>query len=230
MHANFSNEGFSRAIIDDEASKYIEFHHLIKMDKYRNIWMKFFAIELGRLAQGICDVPGTDTIDFIPHADVPVRTTVTYGRIFCTYCPQKTEKHLMRLTFGGNMFICLYDVSAPTSDMTIEKMLSNSVISMPGAHFITLDLKNFYLKTPFPEPRYMKMKIDILPDDIIKKYNLGYIVYNEYVYFKIKMGMYGIPEAGILSKKLLKKRLSKHGYYKCQFTPVLFRHLWRPIM
>ena len=43
--------------------------------------MKSFANEIGRLAQGIRDVPGTDTIDFIPHTDVPVGTTVTYGRI-----------------------------------------------------------------------------------------------------------------------------------------------------
>ena len=76
----------------------------------------------------------------------------------------------------------------------------------------------------------MKMKIDILPDDIIKKYNLRVIVHNEYVYFKIKMFMCGIPEAGILSNKLLKKRLGKHGYYECQFTPGLYRHVWRPIM
>ena len=59
----------------------------------------------------------------------------------------------------------------------------------------------------------MKMKIDILPNEIIKKYNLHDIVHNEYVYFKIKMDMYGLPEAGTLSNKLLKKRLSTHGYY-----------------
>ena len=76
----------------------------------------------------------------------------------------------------------------------------------------------------------MKMKINILPDDIIEKYNLRYIVYNEYVYFKIKMGMYELPEAGIMANKLLKKRISKHGYYKCQFTPGLYHHVWRPIM
>ena len=60
---------------------------------------------------------------------------------------------------------------------------------------------------------YMNMKIDILLDEIIKKYNLRDIVHNEYVYFKIKMGMYGLPEAVILANKLLKKRLGKHGYY-----------------
>ena len=74
----------------------------------------------------------------------------------------------MRLTVGGNLCICLYDVSAPTSDMTTAKLLFNSVISTPGARFITLNLKNFYLKTPLPQPRYMKIKIDILLNEIIK--------------------------------------------------------------
>ena len=74
------------------------------------------------------------------------------------------------------------------------------------------------------------MKIDILLNEIIKKYNLRDIVHNEYVYFKIKIGMYGLPEAGILANKLLKKRLSTHVYYECQFTPGLYRHMWHPIM
>ena len=74
------------------------------------------------------------------------------------------------------------------------------------------------------------MKIDILPDEIIEKYNLCNIFHNEYVYFKINMGMYGLPEAGILANKILKKRLIKHGYYEWQFTPGLYRHVWRPIM
>ena len=90
MHANFPNEGFVGAIIDNEAGKSLEFRHLIKMDKYRNIWVKSFANELGRLPQGIRDVTGTNTIDFIPHADVSVGITVTYGRIVCTYRLQKT--------------------------------------------------------------------------------------------------------------------------------------------
>ena len=112
------------------------------------------------------------------------------------------------------MFIYLYDVSAPTSEMTTTKLLFNSFISKPRACFVALNLKKIYLKTPLPQPRYIKMKIDILPNEIIEKYNLRYIVHNEYVYFKIKMGTYGLPEEGILANKLLKKRLSTHGYYE----------------
>ena len=96
--------------------------------------------------------------------------------------------------------------------MKTAKILFNSVISTPGARFIALDLKNFYSKTPLPEPRYMKMNIDILLDEIIEKYNLRKTVQNEYVYFKIKMGMYRLPESGVLANKLIKKRLGKYGY------------------
>ena len=151
------------------------------MDKCRDIWMKFFANELGCLAQGIRDMPGTDTIDFIPHADVPVWTTIMYGRIVCTYCLHKIDKHRIRLTFGVNLFICLYDFSAPTSDMTTEKLLFNSLVSTPGASFITLRLEDFYLKTSLPQPRYTKAKIDILPNEIIEKYNLCDIVHKELI-------------------------------------------------
>ena len=47
MHANLPKEGFAGAIIDDETGKSLEFQHLLKMDKYRDIWMKSFANELG---------------------------------------------------------------------------------------------------------------------------------------------------------------------------------------
>ena len=141
MYENLPDERFDRAIIDNETGKSLEFCHLIKMGKYRDIWMKSFANELGFLAQRIHDVPGTDTIDFITHADIPFGTNITYGRIVCKYCPQKTEKHRTRLTVGVNMFICMYDVSSPTSDTATAKLLFNSVISNPGARLIKIDLK-----------------------------------------------------------------------------------------
>jgi hypothetical protein len=41
--------------------------------------------------------------------------------------------------------------------------------------------------------------------------------------------MYGLPEAGLLTNRLLKKRLQKHGYSEVDHTPTLFRHETRPI-
>ena len=230
MAAKFPNKNYAHAILDEETGKALEFRHLIKLDKYRNVWMKSFANELGRLAQGIRDIPGTDTINFISFADVPDGEMVTYGRIVVTYRPQKEEKERTRLTVGGNLIVCLYDVSSPTAALTTAKLLFNSVISTPGARFVTFDLKNFYLGTPLPTARYMKMKLDILPEEVIEKYGLRKIAHNGWVYIRIKKGMYGLPEAGILANKLLKQRLAKNGYYECQFTPGLYRHVWRPIM
>lgn len=183
-----------------------------------------------RLAQGIRDIPGTNTITFILFDNVPHGEVVTYSRIVVFYRPQKEEKERTRLTVGGNLIACLYDVRSPTAALITAKLLFNSVISTPGARFVTFDLKNFYLGTPLPVARYMRMKLDILPEDIINKYDLRKIAHNGWVYICINKGMYGLPEAGILANKLLKKCLDKHGYYECQFTPGLYCHVWRPIM
>ena len=76
----------------------------------------------------------------------------------------------------------------------------------------------------------MTMKIDILTDKIIAKYNLRNIVHNVWVYIKIKQGMYGLKESGVLANKLLKEQLSTYGYYKCNYTPVLYKNFWRTIV
>ena len=49
------------------------------------------------------------------------------------------------------------------------------------------------------------------------------------IYVEVRKGMFGLPQAGILANKLLKKRLAKHGYYECARTPGLWRHEWRPV-
>ena len=46
---------------------------------------------------------------------------------------------------------------------------------------------------------------------------------------QIEKGMYGLPQAGILANKLLRKRLAPHGYYEVPHTPGLWKHISRPI-
>jgi hypothetical protein len=46
---------------------------------------------------------------------------------------------------------------------------------------------------------------------------------------EIGKSMYGLPQAGILANKLLKKRLAKHGYFMQPHTPGLFSHESHPI-
>ena len=42
--------------------------------------------------------------------------------------------------------------------------------------------------------------------------------------------MYGLKKAGVLANKLLKERLITYGYYECDYTPGLYKHVWRPII
>ena len=56
--------------------------------------------------------------------------------------------------------------------MITVKLLLNSAISTPGAKWMTLDMKNFYLNTPMERKEYMRMESKHFPEDVIKHYNL----------------------------------------------------------
>ena len=85
---------FAGAIIDQETGKKLEYRDLVKRPEKREQWLRSLANELGRLAQGIRDIKGTNTIYFIPKADIPPerRKEITYGRIVVAYKPDKLEK------------------------------------------------------------------------------------------------------------------------------------------
>jgi hypothetical protein len=186
----------------------------------RTMWIRSFANELGRLAQGVgTRIMGTDTIFFIPFARVPTDRTVTYGRIVCDYRPQKAKVERTRLTVGGILISYPFDISTDTSDLTTTKLVINSTISTPGARQLLIDVKNYYLGTPLDIYEYMHLAIDTLPEEIILQYNLGDIVHNGYIYLEVRKGMYGLPQAGILANQLLVKRLAPFGYAPVTHTP-----------
>jgi hypothetical protein len=54
----------------------------------------------------------------------------------------------MRLTAGGDRIRYPDNVGTPTADMTLVKVLLNSIISTENAQCIILDMKDFYLNTP----------------------------------------------------------------------------------
>ena len=60
----------------------------------------------------------------------------------------------------------------PTDGLTTSKLLFNSVISTPLEKFLRIDIKYFYLCTPLNRYKYMHLPLTIIPDKIIKKYNL----------------------------------------------------------
>ena len=189
------------------------------------IWERATAMEIGRLTQGLPGlVEGTDTMYFINHNDKPNDRRASYCRTVCSINPNKQETHRVRFTYGGDRSDYPYEVSTATVDTTTVKIHLNSVISTEGAKYATLDIKNFYLNTPLERYEYMRILIDIIPTSIMEHYKLSPLIVNGYVMVEIRKGIYGLPQAGILAKQLLEKRLLTAGYYPAANTPGLYLH------
>ncbi len=131
---------------------------------------------------------------------------------------------------GGDKVHYPGNASTPTTNLLTIKILINSIISTPGAKFMTMDIKDFYLNTPMTRYKYMRLRIADIPEDVIKHYNLrDKATPNSYIYCEIQKGMYGLKQAGIIAQQLLGERLQKHGYRQSQTTPGLWKHDTRPI-
>jgi len=203
------------AVLDDETGDLLEYHHLIKHPKYKDVWTKSFGTEIRRLATT------TETIFFIKKDKMPQerRGDETYARIVCVYRDGKKDKYRTRITTGGNLVNYPGDCGTPTADLLTVKLLLNSVISTPNAKFMTLDLKDFYLMTPMKRYEYFRMKIELFPQDIIDQYDLANKVdHNGNVHCEVRRGMYGLPQAEINAQELLEERLKAAGYSQSKIT------------
>jgi hypothetical protein len=177
--------------------------------KHAKVWSESSANEFGQLAQEIGGrVTGTNTIFSIQKDHVPMdrRKDITYGSFVCELKPNKEEKHRTQLTAGGDRINYPEDVGTPTAAMTLVKILLNSVISTKDAQCVTLDIKDFYLNTLIKRYKYMHLKLADIPEEIIEEYKLREIVTdNSYVYCKIRKGMYGLPQAGLIAQELMEQ-------------------------
>jgi hypothetical protein len=155
---------------------------------------------------------------------------VTYGQFVCVIRPEKAEIHRTRFVVGGNKINYPGEVATPTAKMLVAKLLFNSVISTPGARFMTMDISNFYLMTPLKRLEYVKLKFTDIPEEIIVEYKLRELATPDgSVYIEITKGMYGLPQAGLLANEQLEVRLNKQGYKQSKLFPGLWSHSTRQI-
>jgi hypothetical protein len=179
-------EHHAYAVTDEATGEQLEYHHLLKHPKYRDIWLVSAANEFGRLAQGIGGwVAGTDTMFFIQKHQVPQGRKVTYPRVVCQIRPEKSETHRTRITAGGNLLDYLGDISTETASLETVKILPNSTISTPNARFMCMDAGNFYLNTPLDIFEYMKFPVWMIPNEIFQAYNLHDKISDGYVYVEL---------------------------------------------
>ena len=113
-------------------------------------------------------------IFFIDKQQVPADRfrDVTYCKFVCSVCDQKKEANRTRAVLGSNLVHFPGDVGTPTADMMLFKILLNSVVSTPGAKFMTINISNFYLNTPITHYKYVKMRLTDIPDEVVQEYKL----------------------------------------------------------
>jgi hypothetical protein len=221
-------------IYNEETNTYLKYRQLMRHPKYKEVWSKSSANEFGRLANGLKDgrVKPTNTIQFIRKEDVPAdrMKDVTYGSFSCDIKLNKEEANRTRLTMGGDRINYPDDCGTPTADMTLFKILVNSIISTPNAKCLMMDIKDFYLRTLMQCPEYMCLKLTDIPEEVIEHYNLKELATSDgYIYCKVTKGMYGLPQAGIIAQDLLVTRLGEHGYHQSKIIHGLWMRKTRPI-
>jgi hypothetical protein len=141
---------FAYAVLNNDTGDLLEYHHLIKHPKHKDIWSQSFGKEIRCLATM------TETIFFVNKQEIPKdrQGDVTYGRIVCVYQDSKKDKYHTRITMGGNLINYPGDCGTPTADLLTVKLLLNSIISTPNVKFMSIDMKDFYLNTPMARYEY----------------------------------------------------------------------------
>jgi hypothetical protein len=165
-------------------------------------WATSMANELGRLATviGTRMPSGTETIFYIKKSQIPSDQKATYANAICDYRPNKSDPWQVRLTVGGDKLEYPGNPGAPAAFLLDTKLTLNSVISTPGARFLTTDIKDYFLNNPMERYEYMKIRLQWIPQEIVDQYNLMSIVNNDgYVYVEIGKGMYGLKQAACIA-------------------------------
>ena len=116
-------------------------------------------------------VEGKKTMFLIDKKDIPVNRCmdVTYGRLGVEYCPEKSDPYRTQLTVGSDRVNYPGDCGTPTVSLTTVELLPNSIVSTLSTHFMTIDIKGFYLNTPMAQSEYMRLKLSNLPESVVQQ-------------------------------------------------------------
>jgi hypothetical protein len=121
------------------------------------------------------------------------------------------------------------ELSVRTVDINTAKIHWNSVISTDAAMYMCLDIRNFYLTVALEYYEYMRTPLTLFPIWIIEQYDLKKQALNRFVHLEMRRAVWGLPQAGILANKRLRRKFAPFGYYECVNTLGLWYHILRPI-
>jgi hypothetical protein len=147
---HWTKTSMMNSVIHPATVKEMQYKDLMKDPIFGPLFEIRLSNELGRICQGIRDIAGTNTTFFLDLQHIPKDRKITYGKLVCDLKPNKTEKHRVRLTVGGDRLDYSGDIARFTADITTFKILINSTLSTDEARMMMMDIKNYYLGTPLP--------------------------------------------------------------------------------
>jgi hypothetical protein len=159
----WTNFHLADAVVHPFTGKEMEYMALMKDAFLQPLWERGFANEMGRLFQGIRDIQGTNTRFLIELKNIPKTRQITYGKIICDCKPHKKGNKRVRLTVGGDKLDYSGEVATSTADITIFKILINSTLSTKDVEIMMMDIKKYYMGTPLPRYKYMRMLLSRFP-------------------------------------------------------------------
>jgi hypothetical protein len=188
-------------------------------------WLQSDSREIDRLFTLEC-------MEAVSPQDVPPGKTATY------YNPQVKEKvkidsttmleyieRRVRGAIGGDRLHPTGPTTCNTAETEVLKAFFNKVASERGIYF-TMDAKDFYLGTPMPpgEEEYVNIPLRHFTDELLDRRNLRQFVHNGRIVMRIKKTIYGLRNAGRLSKEKLDRHLADAGYFEDTLVPCIYRH------
>jgi hypothetical protein len=194
-----------------------------------------FSKDFGGIAQGNNKTgqKGTNAMFVMTHNEIAhvlrAGKVFTYANPVVDHRPRKEDPNRIQITAGGNLINYKEELSIRTADINTAKLHWNSVISTDEALYTCLNIGNFYLTAALEYFEYMQILLASFPIWIVEQYDLKKHVLNEFVHLEMRRAIWGLPQAGILANKQLRRKSAPFGYYECINTPGLWYHISRPI-
>ena len=93
-----------------------------------------------------------------------------------------------------------------------------------NAAYLMVDIMFLNLNSSMNRSEYMRIPAKYLPAGSVEQYQLKFLNVNMYYMVEIRKGIYGLPQAGIITNKRLQTHLYQHGYFTCPHTPGLYKY------
>ncbi len=101
------------------------------------------------------------------------------------------------------------------------ELLLNCMIS-EDANWTTIDLTDFYLGTYLSHQDFIRIPMNLIPQDVIDFYDLTQYITNMALFCSMHKTHYGLPQSGALSQQRLFQHLHENSYDQLPSTSSVF--------